>query len=79
MEVVFGCLIDGIYFPDDSFLKKNRSNVISLGVAVLATLSFIPFGNKLVNLYIARLTIIKIFTLFREADKNMAIVLHTIG
>jgi hypothetical protein len=79
MEVVFGCLIDGIYFPADSFLKKNKSNVISLGVAVLAILAFIPFGNKLVNSYLSRLTIIKIFTLFRDTDKNMTIVLDTIG
>ena len=65
MEVVLGCLIDGIYFPPESFLKKNKSNFISLGVAVLSILAFVPFSNNLVNSYISRLTIVKIFTLFR--------------
>ena len=79
MEVILGCLIDGIYYPPESFLKKNKSNVISLGVAALSILAFVPFSNHLVNAYISRLTIIKIFTLFRETDKNMTIVLDTIG
>ena len=46
-------------------LVKNKSNFISFIVAVLATLSFIPFGPELITLYLRRLTIIKVFTFFR--------------
>ena len=77
--MILGCLIDGIYFHPESFLKKSKSNVISFGVAVVALLTFIPFSNKLVNLYLSRVTIIKIFTLFRDTDKKMTIVQDTIG
>lgn len=47
-------------------------------MAVLAVLSFIPFGLELVTLYLRRLTIIKVFTFFRQTDKEMSIVLDTI-
>ncbi len=65
--------------PADSYLKRNKSNVISLAVAILSILTFIPFGNDLVNSYLSSITIIKIFTLFREINKTMTIVLDTIG
>ena len=77
--MVLGCLIEGIYFPPASYLRRNKSNVISLCVAVVGILAFVPFSNQLVNRYLSRLTIVKIFTLFREPDKKMAIVQDTIG
>jgi hypothetical protein len=79
VEVVLGCLIEGIYFPPNGYLRRNKSNVISFCVAVTAIVSFVPFSNELVNLFLSRATIVKIFTLFREADKNMTIVQDTIG
>ena len=78
-EVILGCLIDGLYLPVDSYLKRNKSNLISFGVAVVALLTFVPFKNNIINDYMSRLVIIKIFTMFRSTDKKMTIVQDTIG
>lgn len=53
--------------------------MISFLVAIVGILSLIPFGNSLINGYLRRLTVLKVFTLLREDDKKMEIVLDTIG
>ena len=77
-EVVLGCLLEGVYLVPESYLKKSKSNVISMGVALLSFLAWMPFGGGFANLYLRRGTILKVFTLFRETDKNMSIVLDTV-
>lgn len=50
-----------------------------MGIALLSVLTWMPFGDTLVIQYLRRGTILKVFTLFRETDKNMTIVLDTVG
>lgn len=65
LEVLLGCLSDGV----EKFLKKSKSNVISFGITFVIIATFIPYGNFIINNYLRRITIVKIFTLFRKTNK----------
>jgi hypothetical protein len=72
--VLLGCISDGI----KGFLKNSRSNVISFGIIFVIVAAFIPYGNFIINNYLRRITIIKIFTFFRNANKEMTIIIDSI-
>jgi hypothetical protein len=72
--VLLGCISDGI----EGFLKKSKSNVISFGIIFVIVAAFIPYGNFIINNYLRRITIVKIFTIFRNADKEMTIIIDSI-
>lgn len=51
------------------YFNTSKSNIINIIIIILVITSFIPYGNQLINNYLRRLTIIKIFTLFKNVDK----------
>jgi hypothetical protein len=74
LEVVFGFLADGF----EGYLKKSKSNVISFSITFVIIAAFIPYGNFIINNYLRRITIVKIFTLFRNTNKEMTIIIDSI-
>ena len=35
----------GVFMREDSYLQKSKTNVLSVVVAVVGVLSFVPYGN----------------------------------
>lgn len=52
--------------------------MISFGVAFVIIAALIPYGNFIINNYLRRITIIKIFTIFRKTNKEMEIIIDSI-
>jgi len=79
IDVLLGVMSYGLYFEENSYLKKSNFNKLSFIVVILLIISVMPFIDPLYQLIIRRLMVIKIFTILKTRTKEMDIILKAIA